>query len=147
MTKWGPAHTVAHSHIKGKGRWQVHVRAIRRPRYESHLVWEEAHGRPVRKGHVIHHRNEDPLDNRAENLEEMTHAAHNSLHKRRAMKSHLWRKGIECKKCKLCGRILPVERFPLNGISAAGTPVRRPVCFDCNRLRQRKARERKLRDE
>src|SRR4051812_28258034 len=92
MTKWGPAHTVAHSHLKGKARWQVHVRATGRPRYLSHLVWEEMHGRPVRKGYVIHHRNEKPLDNRRTNLEEMTHAEHNSLHKRRRMKSHFWRK-------------------------------------------------------
>jgi hypothetical protein len=135
-TKWGPAHTVAHSHLKGKARWQVHVRATGRSRYLSHLVWEKMHGRPVRKGYVIHHRNEKPLDNRPVNLEEMTHAAHNSLHKLRRMKSHFRRKGVECKKCKLCGRILPVEMFPLNGRSAAGTPVRRPICSDCNKRRQ-----------
>ena len=145
-TKWGRAHTVAHSHLKGKARWQVHVRATGRPRYESHLVWEEAHGRPVRKGCVIHHVNEDPLDNREENLVEMTHEDHNSLHKLRRMKSHFWRKGIECKKCKHCGRILPVEMFPLNGQSAAGSPVRRPICIDCDKRRQREDRvKRKIR--
>ena len=147
MTKWGPAHTVAHSHFKGKARWQVHVRATGRPRYESHLVWEARHGRPVRKGYVIHHRNEDPLDNREENLEEMTSAAHNSLHKRQVMKSYFWVDGKAFKKCQgPCGRTLPVEMFHLYGCSAAGTQVRRPICADCNKARQREVyAKRKLR--
>ena len=137
-TEWGPAHTVAHSFLSGKARWQVYVRATGEMRYEHSLVWEKYHGRPVRRGYVIHHKNGDPLDNRIENLEEMLLGEHNSLHKLGNMNSHFWVNGKEYKKCLgPCARTLPVEMFPLNGCSAAGTPVRRPVCVDCNKARQR----------
>lgn len=45
------------------------------------LVWEEAHGRPVPDGYLVHHRNENKKDNRPENLKLMTVAEHNQYHK------------------------------------------------------------------
>jgi HNH endonuclease len=44
------------------------------------LVWIAANG-PIPRGYVIHHRNENSRDNRLENLELLTRAEHNSLHK------------------------------------------------------------------
>lgn len=142
MTEWGPAHTVAHSFLSGKARWQVYVRATGRMRYEHTLVWEKYHGRPVRKGYVIHHKNGDPLDNRIENLEEMLLTEHNSLHKLGNMTSHFWLSGKEFKTCiGPCGQTRPAEMFPLNGYSAAGTRVRRPICRVCDRQRQKDSRK------
>ena len=43
-------------------------------------VWESVHG-PIPKGCEIHHRNEDAGDNRVENLELVTPASHQHLHK------------------------------------------------------------------
>lgn len=118
-------------------------------RYEHTLVWEKYHGRSVRKGYVIHHKNGDPLDNRIENLEEMLLGEHNSLHRLRILNSHFSLGGREHKKCiGPCGRTRPVEEFPRNGRSAVGTPVRRPICNDCNKRRQREDRaKRKSRRE
>lgn len=44
----------------------------------------EAHlGRKLRRDEVVHHRNEDPSDNRIENLEVMSNAKHTSIHFKR----------------------------------------------------------------
>lgn len=48
-------------------------------RYAHHLVWEEVNG-PIPEGYVIHHKNENPEDNRVENLELVTPIEHNRLH-------------------------------------------------------------------
>ena len=142
MTKWGPAHTVAHSYLWGKARWQVFVRKTGEMRYEHTLVWEEHNRRKLPRGYVIHHRNGDPLDNRIRNLQAMPMAKHNSLHKLRNMRSHLYRDGAWRKRCKRCRRIKPVGQFPLNGCSAAGTPLRRPLCRVCDKKRQKAMRVR-----
>ena len=142
MTKWGPAHTVAHSYLKGKARWQVFVRETGEMRYEHTLVWEEHHKCKMQQGYVIHHRNGDPLDNHIDNLEAMPTGEHNSLHKLRNMRSHAYRWGAWRKHCKHCGKNKPVEDFPLNGCSEVGTPLRRPLCRQCDKKRQKALRDR-----
>lgn len=48
--------------------------------YEHLLVWVSA-GKPRPKpGQLLHHRNDDKTDNRIENLECLTRAAHNAHH-------------------------------------------------------------------
>lgn len=49
------------------------------------VIWEEANG-PLRRGWMIHHKNEIRDDNRLENLEAMTRAKHNRLHGRNNVK-------------------------------------------------------------
>lgn len=51
------------------------------------VVWEAHHG-PVPPGHVIHHHNEDTLDDRIENLRCLTRAAHVALHNSLRAPSH-----------------------------------------------------------
>lgn len=46
--------------------------------FEHRVVW----GQPVPKGFVIHHINENPSDNRIENLQLMSLSEHTRLHKR-----------------------------------------------------------------
>lgn len=47
--------------------------------YRSRLVWARAHGE-IPRGYVIHHRNEDPMDDRLENLQMLTRAQHAAEH-------------------------------------------------------------------
>jgi hypothetical protein len=48
--------------------------------YEHRLVAEEMIGRPLRSDEHVHHINEDPSDNRAENLEVLTIREHRRRH-------------------------------------------------------------------
>lgn len=60
-----------HIHIKcADGKW----------RYRARVFWEAAYG-PIPKGRIIHHKNEDPFDDRLENLEMLTVAQHIAAHR------------------------------------------------------------------
>ena len=48
--------------------------------YEYRLVAEQKIGRPLTDDEIVHHLNNNPADNRPENLEVMTQAQHASLH-------------------------------------------------------------------
>lgn len=48
-------------------------------RYRSRVVWAEANG-PIPRGRLIHHINENPHDDRLENLQMVTVAEHMRIH-------------------------------------------------------------------
>lgn len=63
----------------GVRRAYVKTREGWRPR--AVVVWEAAHGRPIPPGHLIHHVNVDPLDDRPDNLQCLTRAEHVRVHR------------------------------------------------------------------
>lgn len=52
---------------------------------EHRFIMSELLGRPLKKGEIVHHINEDKTDNRAENLMVLTVSEHSSMHMRRRM--------------------------------------------------------------
>lgn len=59
------------------------------------LIWEKAYG-PIPKGHHIHHKDGNRLNNSIENLECISHEEHLSLHmKENSEKIHVWHKSEE----------------------------------------------------
>lgn len=48
-------------------------------KYLHRLIYEEHYGE-IPKGYFVHHKNENKLDNRIENLELVSHAEHTALH-------------------------------------------------------------------
>lgn len=65
--------------------------------YEHRVVAERMIGRKLKRGEVVHHVNEDTLDNRPENLRVMLAGDHVSMHG----KITAWsRKHSECIECK-----------------------------------------------
>lgn len=51
----------------------------------SIVNWEKANGLPFPEGKEPHHRNENKMDDRPENIEPLTHEEHTSLHRRLAI--------------------------------------------------------------
>lgn len=95
-------------------------------RFVHQLVWEESNGK-VPCGYILHHKNENRLDNRLENLELTTRAEH--------CKFHIPRLGYRApvpKVCRLCGQ----ER---SKVAIENEPHRRI----CGRCRGRLQREKK----
>lgn len=90
--------------------------------YEQILVAEEKIGRPLYKNEVAHHINENPNDNRPENIIVMDFAEHRRLHgklriERRILKEEKRKKEIEqekIEKMKLREEILskPLKILP-----------------------------------
>ncbi len=48
-------------------------------RYRSRLMWEAAYG-PITSKQIVHHVNEDPMDDRLENFQLVTRAEHMKIH-------------------------------------------------------------------
>lgn len=55
------------------------------------LVFRHVNGQLPDRGHVVHHRNGDPFDNRPDNLEDLTHSEHRRHHQAEDRGSHVER--------------------------------------------------------
>jgi hypothetical protein len=64
--------------LEAKGRYVVKCQDGRW-RYRARLVWEAVNG-PIPRGRIVHHVNEDPSDDRLENLQMVTRAEHARIH-------------------------------------------------------------------
>jgi hypothetical protein len=76
----------------------VEIRVGGKRRLEHTHVMECHLGRPISKGEVVHHRNDDRQDNRLENLELMTISQHMRLHN-----PHGPRRTEQTATCRICG--------------------------------------------
>jgi hypothetical protein len=82
--------------IAKKGRVQVKC-ADGKWRYRARLVWEAANG-PIPRGRIIHHDNEDPMDDRLENLLMVTRAEHAAIHSTPEVARERQRRAVEARK-------------------------------------------------
>jgi hypothetical protein len=77
---WRPVGTVTVRRRRGEDRAWVKVAEPKTWRPRAIATWEAAHG-SVPAGMVVHHINRDPLDDRLENLELLSRAAHVREHR------------------------------------------------------------------
>lgn len=90
-------------HARGYDYYRVKVDETTRPwPIEHRWVVEQMIGRPLKPGEIVHHRNHDTLDNRPENLEVMSKAAHIRHH--HELGTHKWMRSGEYDACRGCNR-------------------------------------------
>ena len=75
-------------------------------RYEHRLVWERHFG-PIPEGMVLHHKDENRLNNDISNLELIDHRTHRRLHS----KNYRLIDGVWFKQCIKCLAVLDLTKF------------------------------------
>lgn len=89
--------------ITNKGYRRIWNTAQQRYKMEHVVIWESKNG-IVPDGYHIHHRNEDKLDNRLENLELIDPLTHKRIHSGCKIIDGDW-----WKPCRRCGEYKPVS--------------------------------------
>lgn len=75
-----PVGSVTVRTFRGVQRAFVKVGEPSKWRERAKVVWEREHGRRVPRGHVIHHKDRDPLNDAPENLVALTRSEHAREH-------------------------------------------------------------------
>lgn len=108
-----------------------------KPHAVHRLVWR-LHNGAIPKGYEIHHRNEDKLDNRIENLELVSKVEHRKRHAGIALNDA----GVLVKKCSTCSEVKPLDggfyRHP-----KANKGYTNPRCKKCHALAAWESEKRK----
>lgn len=89
----------------------------------SRLIMEGHLGRELLPDEVVHHKDEDSLNDDIANLEVLTDGEHRRLHRIVAPKGYHW--------CSKCGKLLPVEEFRADSSKWTGL---RCYCKQCSAL-------------
>src|SRR5690349_10851340 len=105
MGKRGPKSNApgGYGYITPKGYRRIWCINEQRFRMEHVVVWESANG-PVPDGFEIHHRNENKIDNRLDNLRLVSDLRHKRIHSG----CYFDDDGVEWKPCRKCGTHRPI---------------------------------------
>lgn len=107
---------------KSKRRYYWVSNPQRRVGYLHRHIWEDVFG-PIPKGHEIHHKDENTLNNNSLNLECLTKAEHMAHHKEEGFYE---KRKIPMKCCIVCNRQYQATGF------------KQKFCVECKTLRKRK---------
>lgn len=105
------------------------IRINGKDKYIYKVIAEVLIGRPLRKGEVVHHKDEDHHNNDPDNLEVITQSAHIKLHHAKMAAAHKRAKGVpDCLVCPACD-----EEFELSQSQRTDYYVKGQRRFFCSR--------------
>lgn len=133
-----PCHKIPGIFVSYKGDWGKSMKGNRfsgrymtKQQNVSRIVWKVVTGQDIPPGYVVHHKDENPLNDQYENLELMTISEHERRHMKTAAQL------APEKLCRKCGKTLPLSKFKIRYYNALRTPIYRSTCQACRDMNKR----------
>jgi len=108
---------------------------------EQRFIMEQHLERQLSADEIVHHINENKLDNRIENLGILTRSEHAKLHHEKGFKLHPATKTNTHRWCGACKEVKPVEEFQIctrnrSGVQSQCKKCRIQICHDSYQRKQ-----------